>query len=257
MNDTNFLNPRTFENKVALVTGAGHGIGKATVILLAELGASVVVNDVNLETAQQTATELAARGLRASAMVADVMSNAEVATLMGEVTKKNGAIDILINNAGSTLGEQNFENFAVEDEELIDRIIKLNLMGAIWCSRAAIRHMAARQSGCIISVSSSVALPGDPKFIAYSTAKGGLISFTRSLARQMAPHGVRVNCIVPGTINSGNRKPEYLTKQIQRVPLGRAGTSGDVAQAIAFLASDAAGFITGQVLPVNGGQTMQ
>jgi NAD(P)-dependent dehydrogenase (short-subunit alcohol dehydrogenase family) len=257
MSQANFLNSGALKNKVALVTGAGHGIGKTTATLLAELGASVVVNDVNAETAQQTAAELSARGLLASAAVADVTSRAEVAQLIAAATEKNGAIDILVNNAGSTLGEQKYENFDAEDEVLIERIIQLNLMAAIWCSRAAIAHMRARRSGCIISVSSSVALPGDGKFIAYSTAKGGIISFTRSLARQMAPLGVRVNCIVPGTINSGNRSPEYMIKQIQRVPLGRAGTCDDIAQAIAFLASDAANFITGQALPVNGGQTMQ
>ncbi|MBM4261983.1 MAG: SDR family oxidoreductase [Deltaproteobacteria bacterium] len=248
---------RALQDKVALVTGAGHGIGKATATLLAELGAKVIVNDVNAGTARQTASELSSRGLAAIACPADVTSRGAVAQMIGDAVGQNGALDILVNNAGSTLGEQKFDSFADEDEELIERIVQLNLMGAVWCSRAAVKHMSARRSGCIISVSSSVALPGDPKFMAYSTAKGGIISFTRSLARQMAPFGVRVNAIVPGTINSGNRSPEYLVKQIQRVPLGRAGTSEDVANAIAFLASDAASFITGQVLPVNGGQTMQ
>jgi NAD(P)-dependent dehydrogenase (short-subunit alcohol dehydrogenase family) len=257
MSQTTFLTAGAFKNKVALVTGAGHGIGKAAAVLLAELGASVVINDINAQNADQIAAELLARGLLASAVTADVTSKAEVAEFIGDAAKQHGAIDILVNNAGGTLGEQKFENFATEDDELIERIIQLNLMGAVWCSRAAIVHMSSRRSGCIINISSSVALPGDRKFIAYSTAKGGIISFTRSLARQMAPLGVRVNCIVPGTINSGNRPPEYLTQQIQRVPLGRAGTCDDVAQAIAFLASDAATFITGQVLPVNGGQTMQ
>jgi NAD(P)-dependent dehydrogenase (short-subunit alcohol dehydrogenase family) len=244
-------------NKVALVTGAGHGIGKATAVLLAELGATVIVNDVNGETAAQTAAELSGRGLIASVSPADVTSRGAVAAMVGAALQRYGGLDILVNNAGSTLGEQKFDSFADEDEALIERIVHLNLMAAMWCSRAAAKSMSARRSGCIISVSSSVALPGDPKFMAYSTAKGGIISFTRSLARQLAPFGVRVNCIVPGTINSGNRSPEYLVKQMQRVPLGRAGTSEDVANAIAFLSSEAASFITGQVLPVNGGQTMQ
>jgi NAD(P)-dependent dehydrogenase (short-subunit alcohol dehydrogenase family) len=257
MSTANFLTPGALNDQVALVTGAGHGIGKASVTLLAELGAYVIVNDINAETANQSVQELRTRGFNASAGVADVTSREQVARLIKEIIVNKGHLDILVNNAGSTLGEQTFEEFATEDENLIQKIIDLNLMGAVWCSRSAIAHMVTRKSGCIVSVSSSVALPGDPKFIAYSTAKGGIISFTRSLARAMAPHGVRVNCIVPGTINSGNRNPEYLVKQIQRVPLGRAGTSEDVAQSIAFLASASASFITGQVLAVNGGQTMQ
>ena len=257
MNDSYLLADGALKNKVALVTGAGQGIGKAMAILLAELGARVVVNDVNRETTQKTVQELLALGFDAIPAVADVTSRSAVTQMFTAALEKYGALDILVNNAGSTLGEPKFDNFAAEDEDLIERIIQLNLMGALWCCRAAVAHMGQRKSGCIVSVSSSVALPGDGKFIAYSTAKGGIISLTRSLARQMAPHGVRVNCIVPGTINSGNRSAEYLVKQVQRVPLGRAGTSEDVARAVAFLASDASAFITGQVLPVNGGQTMQ
>ncbi|MBM4298028.1 MAG: SDR family oxidoreductase, partial [Deltaproteobacteria bacterium] len=165
---------RALQDKVALVTGAGHGIGKATATLLAELGAKVIVNDVNAGTARQTASELSSRGLAAIACPADVTSRGAVAQMIGDAVGQNGALDILVNNAGSTLGEQKFDSFADEDEELIERIVQLNLMGAVWCSRAAVKHMSARRSGCIISVSSSVALPGDPKFMAYSTAKGGI-----------------------------------------------------------------------------------
>ncbi|MDH3443068.1 MAG: SDR family oxidoreductase [Deltaproteobacteria bacterium] len=257
MSQFNLLLPGVLEGKVALVTGAGHGIGKATASLLAELGATVIVNDVNGESAARTTGEIQAQGFDAVTAVADVTAKSEVKRLMDDVVAIRGTLDILVNNAGSTLGEPTCPDFATEDEELIERIIRLNLMAALWCSRQAVAHMADRKRGCIVSVSSSVALPGDARFIAYSTAKGGIISFTRSLARAMAPHGVRVNCIVPGTINSAQRTPEYLAKQVQRVPLGRAGTPEDVAQAIAFLAADSSSFITGQVLPVNGGQTMQ
>ncbi len=257
MSDVNLLAPGALKGKVALVTGAGHGIGQATATLLAELGARVIVNDINAETARQSVAAIKKKGWDATAAVADVTSKEEVADLVAKVIDGKGSLDILVTNAGSTLGEQKFTRFETEDLDFIDRIVGLNLMAAIYCSQAAVRHMVQRKSGCIISVSSSVALSGDAKFIAYSAAKGGVISFTRSLARAMAAHGVRVNCIVPGTINSGNRNPEYLVKQIQRVPMGRPGSSEDVAQAIAFLASDVAGFITGQVLAVNGGQTMQ
>lgn len=257
MSDVNLLAPGALKGKVALVTGAGHGIGQATATLLAELGARVIVNDINAETARQSVAAIKKKGWDATAAVADVTSKVEVADLVAKVIDGQGSLDILVTNAGSTLGEQKFTRFETEDLDFIDRMVGLNLMAAIYCSQAAVRHMVQRKSGCIINVSSSVALSGDAKFIAYSAVKGGVISFTRSLARAMAAHGVRVNCIVPGTINSGNRSPEYLVKQIQRVPMGRPGSSEDVAQAIAFLASDVAGFITGQVLAVNGGQTMQ
>lgn len=243
--------------KVALVTGAGHGIGRATAFALAELGATIAVNDLDPDRAAETAAALAADGHQGISVPGDVSSADDVTRMVAEALRAHGCLDILVNNAGGTFNEQRFEDFAHEDLDFIERSLNVNLSGALLCSRAVCSHMVERKSGCIVSVSSSVALAGDAKSIVYSAAKGGIVSFTRSLARAMAPHGVRVNCVVPGTIDSGNRPPEYVAKQTQRVPLGRPGTPADVGRVIAFLASKTADFITGQVVAVNGGQTMQ
>ncbi|MFC1943834.1 SDR family NAD(P)-dependent oxidoreductase [Chloroflexota bacterium] len=243
--------------KVVIVTGAGRGIGHATALRLATLGSSVVTVDIDDKAAHEVADVITKRGGTALAAMADVTQTTQVVQMVDQVIERLGHIDILVNNAGGHLDEPSAKGLVNEDDELIIRILNLNLLGVIICSRTVLPHMTQNRAGTIINISSSVALSGDPTMAVYSAAKGGVISFTRSLARTLASDNIRVNCVIPGTIDTGKRSSQYLVERIQKLLLGRAGKSEDVAELIAFLASDAANFITGQVIPVNGGQTMQ
>ncbi len=243
--------------KVAIVTGAGRGIGYATALRLATLGSSVVTVDIDDKAAHEVADVINKRRGTALAVMADVTQTTRVVQMVDRVIERFGHIDILVNNAGGHLDEMSAKGLVNEDDELIVRILNLNLLGVIICSRTVLPHMTKNRSGTIINISSSTALSGDPTMIVYSAVKGGVISFTRSLARALASDSIRVNCVVPGTIDTGKRSPQYLAERVQKLLLGRAGKPEDVAELIAFLASDAANFITGQVIAVNGGQTMQ
>lgn len=245
--------------KVALITGASSGIGAATALLLADLGARVAIGyHANAEGAEQVQSKIAAAGGSAIAIRADVRRADEIASLTGTTAAQLGPIDILINNAGSLMQRMRILEMK---EQIWDEIQDLNLKSAVLCSQAVAPSMIERKTGAIVNVSSIAARNGGgPGAGAYASAKGGLISFTKSLAKELAPHGVRVNAVSPGVIDTPFHErfstPEMMRNFVTAIPLGRVGTSIECAQVIVFLASDAASYVVGETIEVNGGQLM-
>ncbi len=246
--------------KVALVTGASSGIGAATAELFAELGASVAIGYFeNREGAERVVREISEAGGKAIAIRADVRRAEEVRQLVATTSAKLGAIDILVNNAGSLITRM---KLAEIDEAKWRDVMDLNLTSAMLCSQEVCGAMISRKSGSIVNVVSIAAHNGGgPGAGGYSAAKGALISFTKSMAKELAPHGVRVNAVSPGVIDTPFHEkfstPEMLRNFTAAIPLGRLGEPMECANVIAFLASDAASFIVGETVEVNGGQLMR
>ena len=245
--------------KTALITGASSGIGAATAELFAELGASVAFSyHQNEAGAGEVLKRVTENGTRGIACKADVRQTAEVEELVQKAEAAFGPIDILVNNAGSLLKRA---KVAEMTEELWDEVMHLNLRSAMTCSRLVAKSMVARQTGCIINIVSIAGRNGGgPGASAYATAKGGLITFTKGLAKELAAHGIRVNGVSPGVIDTPFHEvfstPEMIRNFVSGIPLGRLGTSFEVASVIAFLASSAASYISGETIEVNGGQLM-
>lgn len=245
--------------KVALVTGASSGIGAATAEVLADLGAKVAIGYFNNEKgANEVAGRIAAAGGTAIAIKADVRQAADCQSLVARVAAELGPIDILINNAGSLVERQ---RLAQVTEERWDDIFNLNVSSAVRCAQLVAPAMVERKAGVIVNlVSIAGRNGGGPGALAYASAKGALITFTKGLAKELAPHGVRVNAVSPGVIDTPFHEvfstPEMIKSFVAGIPMGRVGTSMECATAIAFLASDAAAYIAGETLEVNGGQLM-
>lgn len=243
---------------VALITGASSGIGSATARRMAQEGIRVAVNFChNRAGAEATVEEILRKGQEAFAIQADVSNHEEVEAMVEMVRQRWGQVDILCNNAGATL-ERHTVNEMPEDHW--DRIIALNLKSAFLCAKAVWKQMVERRSGCIVNVTSvSAHNGGGPGNAAYSAAKGGLTTFTRALAKELAPYSIRVNAVAPGVIatDAHRHTPPLLVQQaIEALPIGRAGTPEEVAEVILFLASPASRYLTGEVIQVNGGQLM-
>jgi 3-oxoacyl-[acyl-carrier protein] reductase len=245
--------------KVALITGASSGIGGATARVFADLGAKVAIGYYgNQAGAEKVLEEIEKTGRTAIAIRADVRKSAQIRILIQTVTEKLGPIDILVNNAGSLVERQRILELT---EERWNEIISLNLTSAMLCSQAVASSMIERNSGAIINIVSIAGRNGGgPGAGAYATAKGGLITFTKSLAKELAPHRVRVNAVSPGVIATPFHEvfstPEMIKNFVAGIPMGRTGTSEECATVIAFLASNAAAYVAGETIEVNGGQLM-
>jgi len=238
--------------KVALVTGAAQGIGKAVALLLARNGADIVVSDINLEKAEETAKEIQAVGRKAIATKVDVASLGDVERMVQAVIEHFGHIDILINNAGITR-DKLILRMAEEDW---DAVLNINLKGTFNCTKVVVRHMSKQRSGKIVSIASVVGEMGNAGQANYSASKAGVIGFTKTIAREFAQRGINVNAIAPGYIETPMTEalPEKAKEELRRlIPMERLGRPEDVAEAVLFLVSEASGYITGQVLNVNGG----
>lgn len=240
--------------KVAIVTGGGSGIGAATCAALAAEGAAVVVADIHAANAEKTVAALHAAGGRALAVGVDVTDEAGVARMVDQAVAQFGALHILVNNAGFTR-DMRITKMGVQDW---DSVVDVILKGAFLCTRAAIPHMADAQYGRIINISSRAHL-GNPGQANYSAAKAGLIGFTRAMALENGRNFITVNAVAPGIIDTEAVRslPHYakIREAAEKsTPIPRIGAVEDVAQAITFLASEAAGYITGDVLHVTGGR---
>ena len=250
-----------FENKTVVVTGGGGGIGGATCRRFAQDGARVAVFDMNLEAAQRIAADITSADGTAAAFKCDITDRATVNAAVGTTEAQLGPIDILVNNAGWDV----FKPFTKTEPAQWDKLIAINLIGALHMHHAVLPGMAARKAGRIVNIASDAARVGSSGEAVYAACKGGLVAFSKTIAREHARHGITVNVVCPGPTDTalfadykeGAGSPEKLMEAFTRsIPLGRIGQPDDLPGAILFFASDDAAYITGQVLSVSGGLTM-
>ena len=241
--------------QVAIVTGGARGIGREIALRFARAGADVALFDVNPELLEQTARELRELGRRAEGVSVDVTDGKQVDEGVAKVLDKLGRIDILINNAGITK-----DGLLVRmDDAQWDRVLNINLRGTFLCTRAAAKHMLKQRRGRIVSIASIVGIIGNPGQANYAASKAGIIGFTKAVAKELASRGVTCNAIAPGFIKTEMTEalPEQARQRLmEAIPMGSLGEPKDVAEAALFLVSDAARYITGHVLVVDGGLAM-
>ena len=247
------------KDRVAIITGGGGGIGRATCRLFAREGAKIMIADLIIEEAKKVADELKAQGHQAVAMEIDITSFDEAKRLAGATLDKFGQIDILANIAGGSAGpviKTKHGLFAESTKERWEDMINLNLYGTFNCTRAVINHMIERRRGKIISFASTAGMIGMQKAAEYAAAKGGIIAFTKTLAKEVGQYGINVNCISPGVI--GTPRVQQMSKEMVQqwldgIPLSRLGRPDEVADVVLFLASDESSYITGENIAVAGG----
>ena len=249
--------------KVAIVTGAGSGQGRAVAEAFAREGAAVTVADLNPETGEETAAHIRAIGGRSLAIATDVADAAAVERMVAGTVEAFGALHVLYNNAAMDRPDIAIPDNVVElPAEHWDRVMAVNLRGVFLCCKFAVPHMIAAGGGAIVNIASVLGEVGSPNFAAYCTSKHGVIGLTKELALDYAPDRIRVNAICPGSIDTPRLRryferygggAEHLRAVVARVPLGRLGTADDIARAAIFLASDEASYVSGHALAVDGG----
>ncbi|NVI88164.1 SDR family NAD(P)-dependent oxidoreductase [Actinomadura sp. BRA 177] len=243
------------QGKVAIVTGAGRGIGRAIAAKLADEGAVMLAADIDEAAAKQTASDL---GGDAAGVRTDVTSRESVDAMAEEAKARFGRIDVLVNNAGWDVAGP----FVQSDPADWDKIIAINLYGVLHACHAVLPVMAGQKHGAVVNIGSDAGRVGSAGEAVYSAAKGGVIAFTKTLAREQARHGVRVNCVCPGPTDTalfasmGGDDPKLREALVRAIPFRRLAEPSDIAGVVAFLASDEAGFVTGQTVSVSGGLTM-
>lgn len=249
-------------NRIALVTGGAQGIGRGIAAELAAQGFRVAIADLNLEAATQAAKDLTAAGGTAMAVEANVTDTASVEAGVRAVERDLGPVEVVVNNAGW----DDFMPFVATTEEFWDKILDINFKGALRVTKTVLPGMTERKFGRVINIGSDAGRVGSSLESVYSGAKGGIIAFTKTLAREVAGKGITANAVCPGPTDTpalrkfldgnGDNADKVLNGMVRAVPMKRLGTPDDIGPAVAFFASDAAGFVTGQTLSVSGGLTM-
>jgi len=248
------------KDKVAIVTGAGGAIGRGIALKFGSLGARVVAADIKLAGAKETVSLLEKSGGKGLALGTDITDRVKVQEMVKAALDTFGKLDILVNNAGWDI----IEPFTKNTPELWEKVIAINLKGPIFCIRAVLDHMIERKYGKIVNISSDAGRVGSSGEAVYSACKGGIIAFTKTIAREMARYQINVNCVCPGPtdtpllaeLTQGETGAKIIEAMTKAVPFRRLAKPEDIAGAVAFLASDEAGFITGQTLSVSGGLSM-
>lgn len=250
------------DGQKGFVTGGGQGIGEAISLKLASHGCDVAMMDINAETLEGVRQKIEAMGRRALIFLGDVSDAQRVETVIQQTIEQLGGLDILVNNAGISPKREGRKVKIIEvAEQEWDQVLAINLKGAFNCSKAALPHMIQKKSGKIINISSVTGITGNssPVGVHYVASKAGVIGLTKAIAHEVAPFGITVNAIAPGVIDSPLRKmsaPEVNEAMRREIPLGRFGTSEEVADGVLFLVSDYARYITGEVLTIDGGWKM-
>jgi len=243
------------DGKVALVTGGAQGIGKAIALLLAKNGADVAISDLNLGLASETASEVESLGRRSLAIEGNVADSQSAEDMVSKAVEHFGRIDILVNNAGIT---RDALILRIKEDDW-DKVIDINLKGTFNCLKSAVKRMVKQRSGKIVNIASIVGLMGNMGQVNYAASKAGVIGITKTAAREFAARGINVNAVAPGFIETAmtDAIPEKARNDlVSNIPMGKLGSSDDVAKAVLFLVSDASSYITGQVISVNGGMYM-